>query len=79
MTKEGTTAGIVPEPANIPDSEEGFDQSNKNTDQPQTGEATERQPAWRPADQPSAHELYEAVPNDDDDDNGDAEAEGRGI
>ena len=78
MDMEGTTAGIVPEPANIPESEEGFDHSDKNTDQPQTGEATERQAAWRPADQPSAHELYEAAPNDADD-VGDADTEGRGI
>ncbi len=76
MNIEETTTGIVPEPANIPESESGFDHSKKNTDQPLNGEATERQAAWRPGDQPSARELYE-------DDNGekadDAQAEGRRI
>ena len=77
MTTEGT-AGVVPEPANIPDSESGFDHSNDKADQPLTGEATERQEPWRPGDQPSATEIYEkgSVTDEPADD---AEAEGRGI
>ena len=76
MTTEGTTAGVVPEPANVPDSESGFDHSQENAEQPLTGEATERQAPWRPSDEQPANQIYEGT---SDSEPNDAEAEGRGI
>ena len=77
MQTNNNSWGVVPQPAEEPESESGFDHSTKNDAEPATGETTERQPAWRPGDDKPGQEVYEKqqageVPND-------AEAGGRGI
>ena len=45
--------------APVPDSEKGYEQPDQaKLDEPLTGEATERQPSWRPGGKPAGQGIY---------------------